>query len=241
MRRDLFIALLGLAAGVGAALLVLGSDREPSPAAASAALALLVGLAYIASGLIVRRQRPENRLGAVMIFIGFAWFVTFLADSDERHLFTLGTVLEDLYLLGFVYLVLSFPSGRLRSRLDVGLFAAAVAIATVFELAWLLFADSGSQICSDCPDNVLEVTRNDGLASGILQAQRTLGVVLSVFTAVFLIRRWRRASGGRVRPCCGREVQCSPPSRFRSSTTSSTTPSVRARRGFESWRSQPSR
>jgi signal transduction histidine kinase len=194
MRRDLFIALLGLAAGVGAALLVLGSDREPSPAAASAALALLVGLAYIASGLIVRRQRPENRLGAVMIFIGFAWFVTFLADSDERHLFTLGTVLEDLYLLGFVYLVLSFPSGRLRSRLDVGLFAAAVAIATVFELAWLLFADSGSQICSDCPDNVLEVTRNDGLASGILQAQRTLGVVLSVFTAVFLIRRWRRAS-----------------------------------------------
>lgn len=35
MRRDRLIALLALAAGVGAVLLVLGSDRERSPAAAS--------------------------------------------------------------------------------------------------------------------------------------------------------------------------------------------------------------
>jgi hypothetical protein len=81
MRRDLVIALLALIAGVGAALLVLGSDPERAPVAVSAAVALLVGWAYIGSGLIARRQRPENRLGAIMVFIGFAWFVTFLADA----------------------------------------------------------------------------------------------------------------------------------------------------------------
>jgi signal transduction histidine kinase len=194
MRRDALIALVALGAGVGAALLVLESDREPSPAAASAALALIVGLAYVGSGLVARRQRPENRLGAVMIFIGFTWFVTFLADANESVVFTLGTVLEDLYLLGFVYLILSFPSGRLRSKLDLGLVTAAVAIGTVVELAWLLFADARSQICSDCPNNALEITRNDGLANGILQGQRTVGVVLSVFTVGLLVRRWRRAS-----------------------------------------------
>jgi signal transduction histidine kinase len=194
MRRDLFIALLAVAAGVGVAVLVAGSDREPSPAAASAALAFIVGLAYIGSGLIARRQRPENRLGAVMIFIGFAWFVTFLADANESLLFTLGTVLEDLYLIGFVYLVLSFPTGRLRSKVDLGLVAAAVGIATVVELAWLLFADSRSQVCSDCPHNALEITRNDSVASGILQGQRTVGVVLSVLTVALLVRRWRHAS-----------------------------------------------
>jgi multisubunit Na+/H+ antiporter MnhB subunit len=193
--NDLFIAVVAVAAGVGAALLVLGSDREPSPKAASAALALVVGLAYVGSGLVGRRQRPENRLGAVMVFIGFAWFVTFLADANESLVFTLGTALEDIYLLGFVYLVLSFPSGRLRSKLDLGLAAAAVAIGTLVELAWLLFADSRSQICSDCPQNALEITRNDGLANGILQGQRTAGVVLSVFTVAYLVRRWRRASG----------------------------------------------
>jgi len=194
MRRDLFIAVFALGTGVAAALLVLGSDREPSPAAASAVLALVVGWAYIGSGLIARRQQPENRLGTVMVFIGFAWFATFLADADASLPFTLGTALESVYLLGFVYLVLSFPTGRLRSKLDLGLVAAGVALVTVVELAWLLFADARSQICSDCPYNAFEVTRNDGLANGLLQGQRTVGVVLSVFTVALLVRRWRRAS-----------------------------------------------
>ena len=194
MRRDLFIALLALGAGVAAALLVLGSDREASPAAASAALALVVGGAYVGSGLIARRQRPENRLGTVMVFIGFAWFATFLADADASLPFTLGTAVESVYLLGFVYLVLSFPTGRLRSKLDLGLIAAAVVLVSVVEVAWLLFADSRAQICSDCPHNAFEVTRNDSVAHGLLEGQRTVGVVLSVYTVVLLVRRWRRAS-----------------------------------------------
>jgi signal transduction histidine kinase len=129
-----------------------------------------------------------------MVFVGFAWFATFLADADASLPFTLGTALESVYLLGFVYLVLSFPSGRLRSKLDLGLVAAAVALVTVVEFAWLLFADSRSQICSECPDNAFEVTRNDSIANGLLQGQRTVGVVLSVFTVALLVRRWLRAS-----------------------------------------------
>jgi signal transduction histidine kinase len=194
MKRDAFIALIALAAGAGAALLIVGSDRERSPAAASAALALVVGWAYVGSGLVARRQRPENRLGTVMVFIGFAWFATFLADAGSSVVFTVGKSLESVYLLGFVYLVLSFPSGRLRSRLDRGLIAAAVVIVTVVELVWLLFADSHSQLCSDCPRNAFEITRNDGLAEGILQGQRAVGVVLSVFTVALLVRRWRQAT-----------------------------------------------
>jgi signal transduction histidine kinase len=194
MKRDLLIALLALTAGGGAALLVLSSDRELSPAAVSAVLALVVGWAYVGSGLIARRQRPENLLGAVMIFVGFAWFATFLADSDVSVLFTLGTALEAVYLLGFVYLVLSFPTGRLRSTLDRALFVAALVLVTLVELAWLLFADARSQICSDCPSNALEIVRNDTVANAILQGQRTAGVILCVFTVALLAARWRRAS-----------------------------------------------
>ena len=195
MRRDVLIGLVALGAGIGAALLVLGSDRELHPVAVSAALAVVVGWAYIGSGLVARRQRPENRLGAVMVFTGFAWFATFLADGGSSLVFTLGKALESVYLLGFVYLVLSFPSGRLPGRLDRGLFASAVLLVTGVEIAWLLFADSGSQICSGCPHNALEITRNDGLADALLQGQRAAGVALSLFTVVLLVRRWRRASG----------------------------------------------
>jgi signal transduction histidine kinase len=191
---DLLTALLAVLAGLGAAVLVLGSDREPSPAAASAALAFLVGFAYVGSGLIARRQRPENPLGAVMVLVGFAWFATFLADADSSVVFTVGKALESVYLLGFVYLVLSFPTGRLRGPLDRALIGAATVLVTAVEVAWLLFAESRSQICSDCPANAFEVTRNDAVAEGVLQGQRTVGVVLSLFTVALLVRRWRRAS-----------------------------------------------
>jgi hypothetical protein len=90
---DALVAAIALAAGVGAAVLVAGSDREPVPTWASAGLALLVGWAYIGSGLVAWRHRPELLLGPVMVFIGFAWFVTFLADSDDPLLFTFGTAL----------------------------------------------------------------------------------------------------------------------------------------------------
>jgi signal transduction histidine kinase len=194
MKRDLLIALLALIAGVGAALLVLGSERERPPVAVSATVALLVGWSYVASGLVARRQRPENRLGTVMVFIGFAWFATFLADAGSSLVFTFGKTLESVYLLGFVYLVLSFPTGRLRSRLDRALIVAAVAIVTVVEVGWLLFADARSQICAECPDNAFEITRNDSVADGILQGQRAVGVLLSLFTVALLVRRWRGAS-----------------------------------------------
>ncbi|HSC48814.1 MAG TPA: histidine kinase [Gaiellaceae bacterium] len=192
--NDVFIAGVAAAAGVGAALLVLGSDRERSPVAVSAVVALVVGWTYIGSGLIARWQRPENQLGAVMIFIGFAWFATFLFDASSSVVFTVGKALESVYLVGFVYLVLSFPSGRLRGRLDRALIATALILVTAVELAWLAFADSHAQICSDCPSNAFEVTRNDDVATGLLQGQRTVGVVLSVLTVALLVRRWRHAS-----------------------------------------------
>jgi signal transduction histidine kinase len=190
----MFIAFLALAAGVGAALLVLASDRERSPVAASALLALVVGWTFIASGLIARRQRPDNRLGTVMVFVGFAWFATFLSDAGSSLVFTVGKALESVYLIGFVYLVLSFPTGRLRGRIERTLIASAVVLVVVVEVVWLLFADSGSQICSGCPHNAFEITRNDGVANAILQGQRLVGVALSVFTVALLVRRWRGAS-----------------------------------------------
>jgi signal transduction histidine kinase len=187
------VAALALAAGMGTAALIVGSDREPTPTWASAGLALLVGWVYIGSGLVAWRHRPELLLGPVMVFIGFTWFVTFLADSDDPVVFTLGTALENVYLLGFVYLVLSFPSGRLRGRLERILFVAAIALTIVVEIAYLLFADS-TVFCSGCPDNALQVVENNDLAEAILQSQRVAGVVFSLFTAALLVNRWRHAS-----------------------------------------------
>jgi len=189
----LIIVCAALAAGVGAAWLELTSDRVAANGPA-AALTLLVGWSFIACGLVAWRQRPANRLGPVMLFIGFAWFATFLADWQRPLPFTVGTALEDLYLVGFVFLILSFPSGRLTRPLDRALFASAVALAIGVELVWLLFTPSRPVICERCPRNLLEVSGNEAVANAILETQRSIGVALSVLTAALLVVRWRRAS-----------------------------------------------
>jgi signal transduction histidine kinase len=198
MRREALVTLAALAAGIAAASLALGSEREANPAVA-AVLALLVGWSYIGSGLVAWRHRPANRLGAVMVFIGFAWFATFLGDAGASLPFTVGTAVESAYLVGFVFLILSFPSGRLRTSVDRTLVAAGVLLVTAIEIAWLLLADSRAVICSDCPTNAFEVARHDALAEGILQGQRIAGALLSIFTLGLLVRRWRQASPPRRR------------------------------------------
>ncbi len=192
------MALAALAAGLGAALLAAGRVDEPYQTA-DPPLALLVGWTFVASGLVAWWQRPRNRLGAAMVFTGFAWFATFLTDSQTGWAFTLGTAIQSVYLIGFVYLVLSFPTGRLRGRADAALLAGAVALVTVVEWASLLFSDSHAVLCDRCPPNVLLVERNDGLANGILQLQRITGVVLALLTVLLLVRRWRAATAAERR------------------------------------------
>ncbi len=195
MTRAVGFGTAAVAAAAGIVVLIAGSDQESgSQAVLSAVLAVVVGWAYIGSGLVAWQHRSNNRLGPVMVFIGFAWFLSFLAYSNHSVPFTLGTAVEDIYFVGFVYLVLTFPKGELTRAVDRALVAAAVLLATVVEVAWLLFADSDEVVCGGCPDNALEVVRNDALAEGILQAQRLSALVLCVLTVFLFVSRTRRAS-----------------------------------------------
>jgi len=191
------LAVAGLAAGTGAAWLA-GSHRPfVAYQTANVPFCLIVGWSFIGCGLIAWQQRPGNRLGPVMVFTGFAWFATFLTDARDPLLFTAGTAVQSVYLVGLAYLILSFPSGRLRGRLEHGLLWAGIAITTVVQFAAMLAADSGAILCSYCPANLLEVGRNDGLANGLLQAERLVGAALAVTVLVLLARRWWWASAAQ--------------------------------------------
>src|SRR5262249_36423949 len=152
------------AAGAGAAWLAGHNPNVGAYQTAGVPVCLLVGWSFIGCGLIAWQQRPGNRLGPVMIFIGFAWFASFLTEARNPLLFTPGTAVQLVYLAGFVYLVVSFPSGRVRGRLEHGLVWWAVAVTIVVQLASLLATDSGAVLGTGAPANLLEVGRNDGLA-----------------------------------------------------------------------------
>ena len=121
---------------------------------------LAVGLAFIATGLVAWRRRPENRVGALMTAVGFAWFIgawgnltdwnifrqMFGASYDHSNgydMFRVGLWFEALSQAILVHLILAFPNGRLTSppaRLVAG-----AAYANVVVLGFLRAAtfDSG--------------------------------------------------------------------------------------------------
>src|ERR1022692_4744137 len=67
------LAAAGVLAGAGAVWLAAhqppGRSTEPGPL-----LTLLVGASLLGCGLASWRARPENRVGKIMVFTGFAWF-----------------------------------------------------------------------------------------------------------------------------------------------------------------------
>ena len=116
VRAVLAVWSLALLAAVGAVALILASDR-PRPVA-SIPLEVLVGLAFVGSGLLARVRRPENRTGLLMMLVGFAWFGGALTAADQSLPYTVGYLDGALIGAFFVHLVLAFPSGRLETKTE---------------------------------------------------------------------------------------------------------------------------
>jgi signal transduction histidine kinase len=202
MRRDtdarlISVAAAGLLAGVGVAWIVshAGPDRPGVPNLPFAVpVVVLVGWSFIGGGLLYWRSRPDNHLWAVLIFQGFAWFASLLPDSHNPVLFTFGQAVYPLQYASGLYLILSFPSGRLRGRLDRALMVVTIALVTVGNWLWLLFADSHRMMCRTCPANLLEVTRDDAVVVGVFYVFRLSGIVIALTSIGLLAGRWLRAS-----------------------------------------------
>jgi signal transduction histidine kinase len=156
-------------------------------------VAILVGWSFIGSGLLSWQPGQRNRLGLVLVFTGFAWFASMLSDAHNPVLYTIGQVLSPFYYAGFLYLILSFPSGRLRGKLDRALMVVTIGLVAVINPATLLLADS-QMLCRTCPANLLQVARQDTAMMGLTYLV-WIGAIAVALTAMgLLIVRWRRAS-----------------------------------------------
>ncbi len=197
-------AKLYLLAGTGVlaagAAVWLAADQPPNrPTEPGPALTLVVGASLLGSGLASWRTRPENRLGPVMVFIGFAWFAGQLSEASSPVLYTVGAALQYVFIAAFIYLLVSFPSGVLRGRLDRALVAVAIAIAVGLQIAAMLYGNKTGVRCSGCPDNVLQVFDNNTRARRLLDLQRLLGGGLIAVTIGVLVWRWLGASAAQRR------------------------------------------
>src|SRR5436190_18925116 len=77
--RRVGLVLLGIAAAaLSVALIVQNAQLSATESVITSALAVVVGGSYVASGLVAWEQVRDGPVGPLMVFIGFAWFATFL-------------------------------------------------------------------------------------------------------------------------------------------------------------------
>ena len=187
------VALAALVCGAAVLALLAASDHQDSKAV-WAIFGPGIGWSFIGVGLYAWRRRPESRTGALMVLMGFTWFLAGLSFANSPLLYSAAFIIGGLWGGVFLHLVMAFPSGRLAPGRDRALVIAGYLIFTVASIPEMLFAGPHELGCDDCPANVLLIRRDPDLANLAIGFQVTLYVVLFVIVLVRLVIRWRRTS-----------------------------------------------
>jgi signal transduction histidine kinase len=186
----------------GTAVLIALTGGMPDSAGLAERYALIVAVP-IAVGLYAWRDGRHARFGRLLVLIGFAWFLPSLSTSGSDVLYSIGRVAGWTVEAGLIYLVLSFPSGRLKAPIDRRLFLAAVALVALLYLPTVLIDQSFPQpspwascVAPDCPGNAFMVVGGEPgiLDAAIVPLRELLTILLMVAVAVRLGQRVKSAT-----------------------------------------------
>lgn len=189
MRRRVLLvlaALTGLAYAIGGEYWSIRRHTDENHL-----LDLFVGVSLIAAGMITWARRPDSRVGLLLAAGGVAWFFGNYANAGVPWLFSFGHAFDGISVVPIVHAVLSYPSGRLQTRLERGYLA-------VF-YGWLLFASSVTMLtfdphreCAGCIRGGLAVFDAPGFASGVASVDQVVSVVLPTVGILLVALRFRR-------------------------------------------------
>ena len=164
----------------GALILGLASVRlEPS-----VLRVFLVGwivIPYVVSGVVAWWRRPASRLGPLMLLTGFVMALTPLQWSAQPLVHSIGHVFDMVPAAMFLHVFLAFPSGRLRTRVERGLVAAAYATTIGLQLVKILLGVN--------PDSVFNAFATPAIGAFVEGLQLSLVAGCLLLGAVLLFRR----------------------------------------------------
>jgi signal transduction histidine kinase len=186
-------AAAGVVVATVAAVLPIVVPAEPLPAL-RIFRHVAIGTAWIAAGLVAGWRRPGNRTGALLAAVGFLWFLPNITYWHSALSFTLVNFLGSLYLAVAAHAVLAFPSGRLSSRLERVVVAAAYVDALVVANLSEPFRDPRLQGCTDCPRNLVLVHASRSLSDSLDLSSTVLQGMIAAAVVALLLRRWQRAT-----------------------------------------------
>jgi signal transduction histidine kinase len=154
----------GLVVGLGAEWLA-----RSGQGLVAAVADLVVGWTLIGCGLVCWSRRLQSRVGALLAFAGFAWFLGTLAGSRIGAVAALGTALLFLHRGPLCHAIVGYPAGRPAGRLGVTVvvlcyvYAAVVPLSrsdvvTIVVAVLVLVATIGGYVLAAGPDRRARVT-----------------------------------------------------------------------------------
>ena len=176
---------LGTAAGV-AAFVLISRDGDVADARVSAALTLAIGWSFLGSGLVVWAREDDNPLGVLMVAIALVW-LSGAAVGQVGSAFGpwVGFVALNAAVAMFVHMLVEFPSGRLETRSERVLVAAAYADLVLLAPLWL--AARGD---SPSSDGTAGLVRPEPFVSSLGGPPLLMALIVLGAIGWLLWRRW---------------------------------------------------
>ena len=199
LRRALtLIAAVGLIFAIADVGLILASHHQVEKAV-TAVLGPIIGLSFIGTGAFAWLRRPHNRFGALMVGVGFAWFVAGLIAANQAVLATLGAYVGPLYLVMVAQVIVSFPTGRADTDRARVLIVAAYVTALLVRLPYFLLGGSLGEVAyvgggDNLPDNAFALIQRRDLAAVFQVLASMLGVAILGGVVTVLVAKRRRST-----------------------------------------------
>jgi signal transduction histidine kinase len=185
------VGLTGLGFSVLVAILLVAHPFSPQDRG-NAFAAVAVGWSFLGIGLSAWRSRPENRVGPLMVAVGFTWMATTLMHCRLPLAFSIGVLVSATPFVLIVHLLLAYPTGRLSGRAQrfvIGLAYGVVALGSL--LVSLLTEHPADTDAAGI--NLFNVVDAPGTANAIQAGFTVAGCVLVVAAGVLLVQRWNAA------------------------------------------------
>jgi signal transduction histidine kinase len=182
--------LLGIATFV-----MVATSEAPTVPLLEANLTLLIGWSFIGTGLFAWDRRPSNFIGQLMVAVGFTWFLAEFKDTDIAAAAAIGFAFNSLPISILIHLLIVFPSGRARGRLDrffIGysyLAGGLVAVIPIF-----FYNPATDPDCGGCVStNPLLIHENLDLVHAIFNTLSAVSIPVLIALIVHLALRARAA------------------------------------------------
>ena len=153
----------------------------------------MVGLSYMAAGIVALDRRPGNAIGKLMIAYAAMWFLANWGNLAVPVLPVLGLIANDTSTVFLGHIALAYPSGRVHARFDRSVLATIYVAMFGTALVILLTFAPRAFGCTQCEwEPALFASRT--VFRGAQTLSERVGVVLTPLFFAAIVLRWRRAS-----------------------------------------------